>query len=228
MSGVLTQTNVTYKWEVEKFLDRQECNGTAIISPKIAFSDSNNNSGVCVLKLYPKGKKGYFEDHIGLYLRNIGVKVCLSYTLSILDRNGIKAEAKTIKNITIGLNDAGGFPIFLGREDLQNENTLLSEDGTLTIILDIHKSRPTCPVSTLAMDLKDSFEEMKYPDRQLVCHGQKFDCHQFLLASRSPYFDAMFYGGFREENSTEIKMDFVQPAILKVCFLQDISCLLKS
>ena len=219
MSGVLTQTNVTYKWEIDKFLDRQEPPGTAIVSPKIAFSDSDKNSGVCVLQLFPKGDKGRSEDYIGLFLRNIGVKVCLSYTLSIQDRNGTKTEAKTTQNNDIGSNRSWGFPKFLERDDLQDESTLLSEAGTLTIILDIHKFGPTCPVSTLAMDLKDSFEEMKYPDRQLVCHGQKFDCHQFLLASRSPYFDAIFSGGFKEENSTEITMDFVQPAILKVCFL---------
>ena len=219
MSGVLTQTNVTYKWEIEKFLDRQECTGTAIFSTKIAFSDSDNNSGVCKLRLFPNGEKGRSEDHIALYLNNINVKVCLSYTLSILDRNGTKTNGKTIENKDLGLNISWGIPDFLGRDNLLNENTLLSEVGTLTIILDIHKSRPTCPVSTLAMDLKDSFEEMKYPDRQLVCHGQKFDCHKFLLASRSPYFDAMFSGGFKEENSTEITIDFVQPAILKVCFL---------
>ena len=220
MSGTLTQTDFIFKWEIPKFLDRPESINEPIVSPEFSVCDSKNTTGKCVLKVYPKGEEENSKD-VGLYLKNISVeeKMILCYNVCILDRGGIKrqisiAETNDVYSVEC---DSWGYSDFVAIDDLKKEDsTLLLKDGTLTINLEIHKPGPKCPMTTLTEDLQDSFKKMEFSDIKIKCQGKIFNCHRFLLSSRSPYFAAMFSKAFKEGNSTEIAMDSINPDILEV------------
>ena len=220
MSGTLTQTDVsfTFNWKIPKFLESPD---KYIVSPEFSVCDSKNTTGKCVLKVYPKGEKDS-KEYVALYLKNISAEEkILCFTLCIIDRGGNKREIISTPERDDGYSlesNASWKFDFVPIDALKKkDSTLLSKDGTLTINLDIHKpGPPNCPVTSLLKDLEDCFEDMKFSDKQIVCQGKKFDVHQFVLSARSPYFAAMFSGGFKEGKSNEIVIDSIQPNILEV------------
>ena len=221
MSGTLTQTDFTFKWEIPKFLDRPERFNEYIVSPEFSVCDSKNTAGRFVLKVYPKGEEDS-KDDVAISLQNISAEEkILCYTVCIIDRAGNKRKIKTTERndvYTPGSDtDNWGFSEFVAIDALKKEDsTLLSKEGTLTINLEIHKPGPRCPLTSLSEDLQDSFEEMEFSDIKIKCQVKIFNCHRFLLSSRSPYFAAMFSKAFKEGNSTEIVMDSINPDILEV------------
>ena len=225
MSGTVTQRDVsfTFQWEIPNFLDRPECNGDYIVSPEFTVCDSKNTAGKCELQVYPNGKDENTKDYVSLYLQNNSdVEIFLCFALRIVDRIGVERdylhEEAHEKMDVIEPNNGLGYNQFVEIDLMKKEDdALLSKDGTSTIILDIHKPGPTNrPVTSLLKDLEDCFEDMKFSDKQIVCQGKKFDVHQFVLSARSPYFAAMFSGGFKEGKSKEIVIDSIQPNILEV------------
>ena len=81
----------------------------------------------------------------------------------------------------------------------------------------------TKPVSQSAVvgvadDLEKAFSNMQFADIQLLCNGEKFGCHKFLLAARSPVFNAMFNNEMKENIIYEVKLDSMNAKILKVSF----------
>ena len=230
MSGTLTQTDFTFKWEIPKFLERPESIEESIFSPEFSVCDSKNTFGRCVLNVYPKGEVDFSKDYVAIYLLNISAEEkILCFTVCIIDRGGNKIQIATTETndvYTPGSDYMWGFPKFVAIDALKKEDsTLLSKDGTLTINLEIHKPGPRCQMTSLTEDLQDNFEEMKFSDIKIKCQGKIFNCHRFLLSSRSPYFAAMFSKAFKEGNSTEIAMDSINPDILEVHICIYSSCL---
>ena len=58
-------------------------------------------------------------------------------------------------------------------------------------------------------------------DVHLVAEGAKFPAHRVVLATASPYFQAMFTGGFKENQMDEIKLNYMSSEGLK-CVLDTI------
>ena len=221
MSGTFTQTDVsfTFKWEIPKFLERPESIDESIVSPEFSVCDSKNTTGRCVLNVYPKGEEDC-KDHVALDLVNISAEEkILCFTACIIDRGGNKRLISTTETNDYSLESNVSWELknFVAIDDLKEEDsTLLSKEGTLTINLEFHKPGPKCPLTSLSEDLQDSFEEMEFTDIKIKCQGKIFNCHRFLLSSRSPYFAAMFSKAFKEGNSTEIVIDSINPDILEV------------
>lgn len=220
--GSLNQTDFTctFKWKIPHFLRRPEMNGDCIWSPTFSVVDDKNVSGACYLALYPRGQGKNAVNNMDIIIYNVSdTMLTLSYELSIEDKDGYGLMRRTLQNKEIKKNGGLGFRFFDFNEQLQKKivETLLS-DGSLTVRLDIVKPGPESPTSCLVNDLGDSFIDMKFSDLQIVCHGQKFACHRFLLAARSPVLNSMFTSGFKESTGSEITLDFMKPEILKVNF----------
>ena len=71
-------------------------------------------------------------------------------------------------------------------------------------------------VDNVADDLEKAFSNKQFSDIQLLCKGEKFDCHRVILAARSPVFAAMFNHDMKENINKEVKLDSMEPKILKV------------
>ena len=88
--------------------------------------------------------------------------------------------------------------------------------------------KPTLPSNTkaeaksvelgLADDLEKEFSNMQFADTKLLCNGDMFDCHKFILAARSPVFNAMFNNEMKENIIKEVNLDSMKPEILKASF----------
>jgi hypothetical protein len=219
MTGFITQTdiNYTFKWEVQKFLDifKDVTVRTITQSPRFKICDANNDFKECMLDIRAPFSFKDNKDSVGISLVCFQPNSTLSYSISIVNKSGVREELRKYESWKI--KTAVRFTTFMDISRLKDN--FLSNNGTLTIILDMYKPGPSHSVARFSDDLKKSFLEMKHPDRQLVCNGKKFGCNTFLLAARSPYFAAMFSSGFKEGPSSEIPIDFIQPDILEVIIL---------
>ena len=187
MNDTLKQTdvNLTFKWEIHNFLDREQKKGKCIVSPKFSVCDTDlsNVTGDCVLRIFPRGKKkSNSTDVVAIYLKNVSDKdLKLFYTISIVDSSGIIRRGIDIEQREFPPGVGYGGEHFVPRDELVK---LLSVKGSLTIQLEIMKPGPNSPVTWLKNDLENSFADMKFPDRQIKCNGETFDCHRFVLCSR--------------------------------------------
>ena len=70
-------------------------------------------------------------------------------------------------------------------------------------------------------DLEKAFSNiLQFADIQLLCNGEKFDCHKAILALKSPVFNAMFSNVQMKENITkEVNLDSMNSKILKELLL---------
>ncbi len=55
--------------------------------------------------------------------------------------------------------------------------------------------------------LGDLFTDKQLSDVKIECVGQTFDCHQTILAARSPVFMAMFQSNMREKETKKVAID---------------------
>ena len=51
------------------------------------------------------------------------------------------------------------------------------------------------------------FSDKQMSDIKVECHGQTFDCHQAILAARSPVFLAMFQSNMKEKETKMVTID---------------------
>ena len=66
-------------------------------------------------------------------------------------------------------------------------------------------------------DLEKAFSNMQFADIQLLCNGEKFDCHKVILALKSPVFNTMFSNVEMKENiNKEVNLDSMSSKVLKV------------
>ena len=54
-------------------------------------------------------------------------------------------------------------------------------------------------------------------DVHLVAEGAKFPAHRVVLAAASPYFQAMFTGGFKENQMSEITLNDISSEGTEMC-----------
>ena len=59
----------------------------------------------------------------------------------------------------------------------------------------------------LGEQLGDLFTGKQLADVKIVCEGQTFDCHQAILAARSPVFMAMFQSNMKEKETKKVSID---------------------
>ena len=204
--GSVTVTN-DFKWKIDNFLpklekDVKEC----ISSPVFSVCDAQNNIGKCMLKIYPQG----FHDsvgHVALSLYKMSDST-LIFTFEIGIENDFSWKTD--------FNDHHDFSNFVKIEDLKKKAQNILPNGSLTIKFKILKPDSEFVATRILADFERLYTNMEFADMKILCGGQTFPCHRFILSGRSPYFGAMLGEGFIEGQNKEITLNSVDPEILKV------------
>ena len=66
----------------------------------------------------------------------------------------------------------------------------------------------------LSRDFGNAFSSREFSDVQIVCGGQVFECHQVVLAARSPVFRAMFQSNMKEKETRKVEVPDISPEVL--------------
>jgi speckle-type POZ protein len=217
----------TFAWTIERFSERPETNGNFLWSSKFTIRDNDDQSTQWKLKLYPKGDTPEAIGYLSVYLSNqTETPVKARYEFTVLDssksrQNKVKSQFTEFKSKP----DSWGFRKFLNADYLKTKASLLLPDDSITIICDIsivghEKVLSGCkfPESTakgstknkqrcykqLSQDLENGFVDKSFSDCKIVCQSKTFDCHRFILSSRSPVFRAMFENDMEEATSCKV------------------------
>ena len=106
---------------------------------------------------------------------------------------------------------------------LRRQSSQLLPDDNLTIICDLTVRAPEKTVSGkcfkasgdhLIQDLTIAFFNREFSDVQLVCEGQVFNCHKFMLSARSPVFKSMFQLNMTEKKTNKVDIKGLLPDVL--------------
>ena len=82
--------------------------------------------------------------------------------------------------------------------------------------VEFKKPGPQSPESKLSQDFQLSFGDGQFSDIKIQCKGKIFECHRFVLASRSPVLKVMCSGEFEEGANGMIKLDSYNPEVVQV------------
>merc|ERR1711971_613990 len=63
----------------------------------------------------------------------------------------------------------------------------------------------------LSADLESAFHNKDFADVKVACGDRVFECHQFMLSSRSPVFRAMFQSDMTEAATKRVDIQDLQP-----------------
>ena len=66
----------------------------------------------------------------------------------------------------------------------------------------------------LCQDWMNVFSSKDFSDVQIQCGDQVFDCHQLVLAARSPVFKAMFQSNMMEKKTREVEIPDFSPEVI--------------
>ena len=178
------------------------------------------------------------KDYVSLYVHNLNKKD-LKYSLvfSLLNAEKEKKVTRRAETKLHMSNESWGFPKFCNRSEVldpANVRSMLPE-GTLTVLCEIGGFKRMTTRSDfsrvrdkfkseahndLVRDLTDLFSaasvKMDNTDAALVCQGQEFHCHRFMLAARSDVFKAMFSVDMREAQNGKVDLsDATSPEVIK-------------
>ncbi|TVU42514.1 hypothetical protein EJB05_08925, partial [Eragrostis curvula] len=100
---------------------------------------------------------------------------------------------------------------------LRDDRIVIKCDVTVILGTPVPQSEIMCdiqvPPSNLADDLAELLEDEKRADVIFKVKGETFRAHKFVLALRSPVFEAELYGAMREKKRIRVKG--MQPAVFK-------------
>lgn len=228
----------TFVWTIERFSERQEPNRHFLWSSVFSIRDSEDKLTHWKLKLYPKGDVAEVVGFLSVYLSNqTDAAVKARYEFTILDANKVRQnKVKSQFTEFRAKPDSWGFRKFIHTESLKNKAALLLPNDTLTIVCDIsivgqEKTLSGCkfPEETakelskhkqrlhkqLSLDLEQSFLNEKFSDCTIVCEEETLHCHMFVLAARSPVFQAMFSNDHKEASTKTVEIENLSVDVVK-------------
>jgi len=227
-----------FVWTIERFSERPEQNKHFLWSSKFSIRDSEDQLTHWKLKLYPRGDTNEVTDFLSVYLSNqTEFPVKARYEFTILDsekrkQNKVKSQYTEFR----AKPDSWGFRKFLHMDTLKNRGTLWLPDDTLTIVCDIsivgqervlsgskypdetarelvkHKNKGH---KQLSMDYEKVFDSDTFSDCKIICDEQEFKCHMFVLAARSPVFQAMFTNDHKEAITKTVHIKNLSSNVVK-------------
>jgi len=226
-------------WKIDNYSVRSKQKGLGWISSRFEVNDGSTKWD---FKLYPLGESvsGFVEFR--LYYHGTG-SIKAFYEVSIRGLNDAKLNTSTPTGATT-FNNGGSSSIqqFIKLGDNPNVLDCLVND-TLTVICDITiLGTETNTSAVAAADPPSNYDEVKSMEKMshdilnafnnsnnpfnpiqdssdvtINCDGKEFRCHQFILSSRSPVFEAMLGTKMIEQERGSIEIeDFSKDVVEKM------------
>ena len=222
----------TFTWTIDNFKDRPEKVKESVKSAIFTVKGPGKMKTKWRIEIYPKGKEDD-ENYVSFYLylkEDSSSKVNAKYNLHIID--GARKERET-KNCFPkvfdfnGKNSGWGWKNWM-KQDKFNDHPDLLSGGSLTLKCELtvfgtekvlsgsdndsENPDPTvhllaCCQNQLGKQLGNLFTDKQLSDVKIECEGQTFDCHQAILAARSPVFMAMFQSNMKEKETKRATID---------------------
>lgn len=218
----------TFRWTIDNFKNRAEEAGECLKSTTFTVNGPDELKTKWELEVFPKGRTDN-EDFLSLYLSSIDdFKVTAKYDLHVIDEAGMerqthKGEAYEYDD-TNGKYKSWGWDMWLKSAEFEDNPDLLP-DGNLTLKCKVTVFGTERVLSGTDKDAGNSdllfarcqkqlsehfgnlFIDKQLSDVKIECEGRTFDCHQAILATRSPVFMAMFQSNMKEKDTKIVTID---------------------
>uniref|UniRef100_A0AAY4CG98 BTB/POZ domain-containing protein n=1 Tax=Denticeps clupeoides TaxID=299321 RepID=A0AAY4CG98_9TELE len=213
-----------------------DVNGVPIMSSTI--SNPSGDLQWC-LQLFPNGVEPDYESYLSFYLVLVsapdrGVRV--SCKLAMLNAEG--QEEFSLGKFTLSMivyyfnNDKLGFPDFVHRSDILDDDLGFLKDDTLTLTcevslivgllqftveIDPDASTPQVKKQepNMAEELRELWNTSLHSDCILSVAGQEFKAHKAILAARCPVFHSMFMNNTKENQTGRVDIKDMEADILE-------------
>nr|TKW06699.1 hypothetical protein SEVIR_7G256900v2 [Setaria viridis] len=182
------------------------------------------------LNVYPDGTSaGEKIPHVSVYLCLLkgptpGVRV--KFRLGLLDKDGklvLRPQGSALSKTF--LESAGrdcGLDKFMRKPDLQEflhrNNDCFTVRCALTVIKESQSSEDNkiaVPPSNLCQDYAAMLKKKEGADVTFNVDGQLFPAHRCVLAARSPFFQAEFFGPMKKKPAQDIMIGDIKPTIFE-------------
>ena len=217
-------------WTIDDFKNRPEKVGQCLKSVPFIVNGPNQLKTEWELEIYPKGMMDYEdEDYIWVFLSSKNdIKVTATFDLHVIGIDGAEADMEGETHTDFeeydeeGSWELGG--LWLKRDTFEDHPDLLP-NGNLTLKFKITVFGSERLLSGSDKDSENSdllfarcqkqlseqfgnlFIDKQLSDIKIECEGKTFDCHQAILATRSPVFMAMFQTNMKEKETKVVTID---------------------
>ncbi|XP_044985095.1 BTB/POZ and MATH domain-containing protein 1-like [Hordeum vulgare subsp. vulgare] len=167
------------------------------------------------ISFFPDGFKGYGQDYISVYLVLVSnrTKLRASCDMRLVDRDtgcsfSVHKTGPRIFNPADFTRVAPNTHCFLRRDEIEGSAYLRDDRLTIECVVTVFnkphvtetKSFPKIdmPPADMTEHVAKLLEEKKGFDVSFIVGGETIEAHRFVLAMRSPVFNAELYGSMRE------------------------------
>jgi len=223
----------TFLWSISDFSSRTEENGEVLNSEEFTIKGPDNKITKWRGQIYPRGSSQDFIDNCSVFLQKLSAEeeVHASYVLSFLNTNKEKQRIKKlpVTKFSVGENKRWGWCLYNRRSDLSQPDDILTLFFDITIIGETKNSiefmynvEEKCPALTenyhrrqLSQDFETHFLSKEHSDVIIKCGDKLYDCHKFILTSRSPVFKSMIESDMKEKISGEVEIKNMDHDVLE-------------
>ncbi|XP_028822051.1 speckle-type POZ protein-like B, partial [Denticeps clupeoides] len=193
----------SYVWTISSFSFADDVNGVPIMSSTI--SNPSGDLQWC-LQLFPNGVEPDYESYLSFYLVLVRQRCAVNqYDTRMYE------------------NDKLGFPDFVHRSDILDDDLGFLKDDTLTLTceftveIDPDASTPQVKKQepNMAEELRELWDTSLHSDCILSVAGQEFKAHKAILAARCPVFHSMFMNNTKENQTGRVDIKDMEADILE-------------
>ncbi|KAJ4770482.1 BTB/POZ/MATH-domain protein [Rhynchospora pubera] len=175
------------------------------------------------LHFYPQGNSLANNNgtHASLFLNYVGKikEVQAEFSLNILDKKGEHSSTRKPLVHTFECypnNNDWGYALFISRVEIDN---LFCNDGLVIISCNIRVVSASAGVDDcsdgLCQDIEKLWRKGARFDVTFEVEEERICAHKFMLAARSPVFEAELYGSMKEAKSSSIKIKDMKAEVFK-------------
>jgi len=221
----------TFAWRITDFCSRTEKCGEILTSEEFTIKEPGNKITKWHGEIYPRGYNHNCSDFLSVYITKQSAEEvdahCILYSLNV---NMVKKKISEFTDVRKFHGDSWGWEKAIKRSDLSQH----TPDGILTLFFEITimgktkktieyaKSGDNFLVMTenyhhkqLAHDVQTLFLSKDHSDVIVRCGEKVYDCHKFMLTSRSPVFKNMFESDMKEKVNGEVEIKNMDHEVLE-------------
>ncbi|XP_028822050.1 speckle-type POZ protein A-like [Denticeps clupeoides] len=208
----------SYVWTISSFSFADDVNGVPIMSSTI--SNPSGDLQCCSPMAWSLTTRA--TCHSISFWSDRGVRV--SCKLAMLNAEG-QEEFSLVNQYDTRMyeNDKLGFPDFVHRSDILDDDLGFLKDDTLTLTceftveIDPDASTPQVKKQepNMAEELRELWNTSLHSDCILSVAGQEFKAHKAILAARCPVFHSMFMNNTKENQTGRVDIKDMEADILE-------------